>query len=495
MNKKVIIGIAATAAIGFASIWSIAQQGDDKKPNQKRDGVVQYVTQSNPNSKYSGAVDFSAAAEQSVKSVVHITTRSEQLYQGFFGIQQVPQYGSGSGVIISPDGYIVTNNHVVDGSKEVRVTFSNNVTKTAKVIGTDPATDLAVIKVEGNNYPYMIFGNSDEVKLGQWVLAVGYPLNLDATITAGIVSAKSRNIGINRRNSNYAIESFIQTDAAVNMGNSGGALVTTDGLLIGINSAIATPTGTYAGYSYAIPSNLVRKIVNDLIDYGSVQRGFIGAQLIDPAYITEKTLDQLGINKDLYDEGIQGVIVAEVVDNGGAQKAGIRPGDIITAINGITTNNSSILMEHIALHNPGDVVKLEYIRDGRTYNANVVLKSEKEMKEEHYASTTKSSSRKNSKGQEYYSEKYGFGVQSLSPEDLHAYGLKNGVEVSEVDPKGKLGRMFMGDMIKKGFVITKINGKEVSSVDDVREALDNARGLSLSGTYPGTGERYSLSIQ
>lgn len=497
MKKKFILGIAAAAVIGSVSIWALAQ---NENTGTQSDGIVHYVS-NNPNtSSYNGTVDFSSAAEQTVKSVVHITTRSEQVSTGFFGTQRVPQFGSGSGVIISEDGYIVTNNHVVQGSDEVRVTFANNVTKTAKVIGTDPATDLAVIKVEGNKHPYIVFGNSDEVKLGQWVLAVGYPLNLDATVTAGIVSAKSRNIGVNRRNSNFAIESFIQTDAAVNMGNSGGALVSTDGLLIGINSAIATPTGAYAGYSYAIPSNLVRKVVNDLIDYGSVQRGFIGAQLIDMSNVNKRTLNQLGLSENIMNGDIQGVIVADVVNQGGAQQAGLTRGDIITSVNGVATNNSSQLMEQVAMHNPGDKVDIRYYRDGNEYQANITLQSEKEISGNGLASTSssnrksESNSTRNSGNAEFYSEKYGFGIQSLSSEDLQYYGLRNGVEVSDVDPKGRLSANFMGDMIREGFIITKINGMDVNSADDVRDALEQSKGLSLSGTYPGTGERYSIRI-
>lgn len=497
MKKKFIAGIAAAAVIGSASIWAVAQK--DNNATQS-DGIVHYVSNNSNSSPYNGTIDFSTAAEQTVKSVVHITTRSEQVSTGFFGTQRTPQFGSGSGVVISEDGYIVTNNHVVQGSNEVRVTFSNNVTKTAKVIGTDPATDLAVIKVDGNKYPYIVFGNSDDVKLGQWVLAVGYPLNLDATVTAGIVSAKSRNIGINRRNSNFAIESFIQTDAAVNMGNSGGALVSTDGLLIGINSAIATPTGTYAGYSYAIPSNLVRKVVNDLIDFGNVQRGFIGAQLIDMSNVNGRTLDQLGLSENIMNGDIQGVIVADVVNQGGAQLAGLKRGDIITSINGITTNNSSQLMEQVAMHNPGDKVDVRYYRDGGEYNAHITLRSEQEISGNSLASApsnnkkSERSAPRNSGNAQFYSEKYGFGVQSLSSEDLQYYGLQHGVEVSDIDPKGRLSSNFMGDMIREGFVITKINGKDVNSADDVREALDASKGLSLSGTYPRTGERYSIRI-
>ena len=230
---------------------------------------------------------------------------------------------SGSGVVISPDGYIVTNNHVVADAKEVSVTFNDRYTTKAKVVGTDPGTDIAVLKVDGDkNMSYMEFGNSDDAKLGQWVLAVGYPLSLDATVTAGIISAKGRSIGINRSQSASAIESFIQTDAAVNPGNSGGALVNTAGQLIGINSAIASPTGSYAGYSYAIPSNIVRKAVNDLMKYGSVQRAYMGVEYVS----SPEQLAKLGI------DNVNGVYVMNVRPNSGAAKAGLTKGDVCEMI-------------------------------------------------------------------------------------------------------------------------------------------------------------------
>lgn len=498
MKRRIITGIAAAAVIGSASIWAIAQYDRDRNPTTN-DGIVQFAATTTNTNKYAGAVDFSLAAEQTVKSVVHITTKSEAVYKGFYGVQQVPQMGSGSGVVISEDGYIVTNNHVVQGADEVKVTFSNNVSKTAKVIGTDPASDLAVIKVEGSNYPFIVFGNSDDVKLGQWVLAVGYPLNLDATVTAGIVSAKSRNIGINRRNSQYSIESFIQTDAAVNMGNSGGALVNTDGYLIGINSAIATPTGTYAGYSYAIPSNLARKVVNDIIGFGSVQRGFIGAQLIDISRLNEGAAEDLGLPNSVINSDLQGVVVADVVDNGGAQKAGMRRGDIITKVNGMESSNSSQLMEMIAMKNPGDEVNITYIRNNQSYNAVIKLKSQDELYNSNVASDVRSadkgsSSKWNQKNgrSSYYSEDFGFGVGKLDEQERSKYALENGVVVTEVDPQGKLS--YMAD-IKEGFVITNINGKNVDSPEEVQDALNAKKGISITGTYPGTGSKYSFSYR
>jgi len=249
------------------------------------------------------------------------------------------QRASGSGVIITDDGYIVTNNHVVDGADEINVTLPNKKSYKASVIGADPSSDIAVIKIEGKGFPYLVYGNSDEVKLGQWVLAIGYPLNLDVTVTAGIVSAKSRSIGINGQQSNSPVESFIQTDAAVNPGNSGGALINTNGELIGINSAIASPTGSYAGYSYAIPVNMAKKIVTDIVKFGTVQRAYIGIN-----YAGENISDEAKkqLEKEIgvaYKEG-EGVNVTGVPEGGAAANAGMKKGDIITKGNGANETQS-----------------------------------------------------------------------------------------------------------------------------------------------------------
>ena len=318
-------------------------------------------------------VDFQSAAEASVKAVVHIktTTKARTVvandpfmddFFGMFGQRQYtlpPQMGSGSGVVISPDGFIVTNNHVVAGADQLTVTFNDRYTTTAKVVSTDPSTDIAVVKVEEKNLPFMEIGNTDEVRLGQWVLAVGYPLSLDATVTAGIVSAKSRSIGINRQQSRSAIESFIQTDAAVNPGNSGGALVNTKGQLIGINSAIASPTGSYAGYSYAIPANIVRKVVADLKQYGKVQRGYIGIQYLDRKNATPEQLSALGLDRN------DGVYVQDVTAGGGAVAAGIRKGDFITQIAGVPVHTEPELLEQVARYKPGDHIAITYKRGGQ----------------------------------------------------------------------------------------------------------------------------------
>lgn len=276
------------------------------------------------------------------------------------------QVASGSGVLVSANGYIVTNNHVVNRADELLVTLNDKNDYKAKVIGTDPSSDLAVIKIEGNNFPYLTFANSDEVRVGQWILAIGYPLNLETTVTSGIVSAKARNLGINNRNSRNPIESFIQTDAAVNPGNSGGALVNTDGNLIGINSAIASPTGSYAGYSYAIPSNLVARVTSDIIKFGSSKRAYLGIMF------GNDQMSGADRRKNNIPDG-NGVYVMDVAKGSGADEAGIQKGDFITKLNGSPINTGTQLVGKISALRPGDKINITYVRDGNNNTTEVTL--------------------------------------------------------------------------------------------------------------------------
>ncbi len=316
--------------------------------------------------------DFTRAAEKGMPGVVHITASKTQTQArrggndilDFFGymMPDIPQEGTGSGVIISRDGYIVTNNHVIDFADKVEVTLFDKRKFTAKVIGTDPTTDIAVIKIEDNNLPTLKVANSDKVKVGEWVLAVGNPFNLTSTVTAGIVSAKGRDINILRDRS--AIESFIQTDAAVNPGNSGGALINLEGELIGINTAIQSRTGSFAGYSFAVPSNIAKKVVDDIIQYGSAQRGFLGINIIS---MSNDLADELNLNF------IEGVYVEEVAETGAAIKAGILPGDIVTAVNDQEVKSAPELQELIGRFRPGDTVTLELLRRDKIENISVRL--------------------------------------------------------------------------------------------------------------------------
>ena len=320
-------------------------------------------------------VDFTEAAEKSVNAVVHIRAEIvtsntyydffgaflEQIYGGKIEIPDNVSVGFGSGVVISPDGYIVTNNHVVEGARKIEVTFNNKHKRLAKIIGTDPTTDIALIKVEAKDLECLTFGDSDQVRVGEWVLAVGNPFNLTSTVTAGIVSAKARNINIL---GNGTIESFIQTDAAVNPGNSGGALVNTKGDLVGINAAIASRTGSYVGYSFAIPSNIAKKVVEDFMLYGSLQRAYIGVAV---AEMTEELAEQKGI------DGLSGVYVVELYANSGAHKAGIKKGDVLLSINDMPVDTRSQLTGVVAQYRPGDKVNVKLMRDGKEIVKKVTL--------------------------------------------------------------------------------------------------------------------------
>ena len=377
-----IVGVSAASAVG--SVWTYGKLTNQKTAFvQSTDGKLPVNYAGFFENAAGGAepVDFTKAANAAVPAVVHIKTKipakkisndlprsrrnngMEDWFDQFFNFGpqiQPEQRASGSGVIISDDGYIVTNNHVIsDGAEgvadEITVTLHNKKVYKAKVIGRDPSSDIAVLKVDGTGLPYMVYGNSDNVKLGQWVLAVGYPLTLETTVTAGIVSAKSRYIGINSRQSSSPVESFIQTDAAVNQGNSGGGLFTVDGQLIGINSAILAPNGTYAGYSFAIPVNIVRKIVNDLIEFGDVKRGYLGISYQPNEVENARLIKQAGVK-----EG-QGVYVQSVPSDGAASQAGLKEGDVIIKINGTPVSSGMEMSAGIASYRPGEKVPVTFI--------------------------------------------------------------------------------------------------------------------------------------
>ncbi len=317
-------------------------------------------------------LDFTEAAERSIHAVVHIKTKINQQYYSnpfsdfFFGTQprqynQITPLASGSGVIVSDDGYIVTNYHVIRDASIIDVMLNDKREYEAKVIGYDEMTDIALLKIDEKGLPFLLYGNSDNIKIGQWVLAIGNPFNLTSTVTAGIVSAKARNINII---SKYGIEAFIQTDAAVNPGNSGGALVNTDGELVGINTAIASNTGSYAGYSFAIPVNIVKKVIADLIKYGKVQRAFIGASIVD--------LDA-DISKYLNISQTEGVYIYDVNPDGAAGKAGIKKGDIISSINGEKIKSLPQLQEQLAKYRPNDVIDIIVLRNNKSISYKVKL--------------------------------------------------------------------------------------------------------------------------
>jgi S1-C subfamily serine protease len=331
------------------------------------------------------------------------------------------------------------------------------------VIGNDPNYDLAVLKIDGNNLPFMLYGNSDEVQLGQWVLAVGYPLSLETTVTAGIVSAKGRTIGINSRQSNAPVESFIQTDAAVNQGNSGGALVNTSGQLIGINSAILAPSGTYAGYSFAIPVNLVKKVVGDIIQFGNVQRGYLGVSY-PTEDLNEEQMKQMGIN-----DNDEGVYVSAVAPDGAAQAAGIKRGDLITKINGTDVASGLEMSSVLANFKPGDKVEVTYKRKGSESTVAVVLKKSPGNYEAVVTANVQ--------------DQVGADLETLDPKKAEQYNIEGGVVVKSIKKGGAISKTRM----EEGFIITSVNGIDVKSVDELGKALMAARGtVKLEGMYPGS---------
>jgi len=439
-----------------------------------------------------GPADFVDAASAAIPATVHIKTKTTRTatnnlpkknpFSDLFGIdpndffgdrgRSMPELGSGSGVIISEDGYIVTNNHVVDGADEVTVTLSNKKYFKAKVVATDPSTDLAVVRVEAKGLPFLLYGNSDDVKVGQWVLAVGYPLSLETTVTAGIVSAKGRSIDINIRQSQAPVESFIQTDAAVNPGNSGGPLINPQGQLIGINSAIASPTGSYAGYSFTIPVNIVKKVVTDLIKYGTTQRAYLGIE-----YARENLSDDQKRENGITDDQV-GVFIMNVRENGAAAKAGLHKGDVIVKLNDISVNTGAELVGQIAIYRPGDKIKITYLRNGKESEANVIL-----MNSSGNMDLVKNSA----------FDKLGAQFQPLQKKDAEKLSVKGGVVVTSISEKGLFSRTRM----EEGFIILKVNGQSVSSVDEFRKIVEQAGNgsLKLEGVYPGYDGTFSYPLR
>jgi len=430
----------------------------------------------------SNRVDFTYAAERTVHAVVHVKTTSDResdyssgnpfydFFFGYRGFEQKPQpvEGFGSGVIISDNGYIVTNNHVVDNAKEIQVTLNDKRIYKAKLIGHDPNTDIAVIKIDEKELPYIPYGNSDNLKVGEWVLAVGNPYNLTSTVTAGIVSAKARNIGIMGNNlgqakNKYPIESFIQTDAAVNPGNSGGALVNVRGELVGINTAIASPTGSYIGNSFAIPVSIVKKAVADLIEYGKVQRAILGVNIddIDSELAKEKNLDKM-----------EGVYIAGVLEDGAADQAGIKEGDVILSINGVNVNSSSELQEQIGRYRPNDKVEILLTRDKKRKQIQATLRNME--------------GNTNIVRKEEVASMLGATLNNLSDETRTKLGIKGGVQVVELG-NGK----FKSAGIQKGFIILQINNESVYTVEDVEKIIGSVTGgVYIEGIYPNSNAVY-----
>ncbi|MBM3413576.1 MAG: PDZ domain-containing protein [Bacteroidetes bacterium] len=486
--KQVMLIIGISSVTSVSSVWLYGKFANPQVATlaQSADG--------NTPSNYAGffnaapgaeTTDFTKAAQAAVPAVVHIKTKIpakkitnqlprnrggmfDDFFDQFFNFPQIQpeQRASGSGVLISDDGYIVTNNHVIsDGgtgiAEEINVTLNDKKTYKAKVIGKDPSSDIAVLKIDGTGFPYLIYGNSDIVKLGQWVLAIGYPLTLETTVTAGIVSAKGRSIGVNGRQSQTPIESFIQTDAAVNQGNSGGALITTDGQLIGINSAIYAPTGTYAGYSFAIPINLAKKIVNDLIKFGDVKRPYLGI-MSDGRHIN----------------ATDGAYVGTIAPDGAAATAGLKKGDIIKKINEVPITSWSELQGTIASLNAGEKISILYKRDGKEYTTTATLKADQSNFENIVA---------NSLG-----ELLGAELENADKKVALRNEAEGGIRVKRILKGGPLSRTRM----QEEFIIISVNGAQVKTIDELSRAIASTRSesLNLEGFYDGYEGLYRYPV-
>ncbi len=481
MKAKYLIGAFLMALLGGAVTLFAYTKIIDKRSGQSVKDTSQVEIKDGKAiltalAMQEGQVDFTYAAEMTVHAVVHVRTKttvgaqaSNPIMEWFYGDsysrpREVSGYGSG--VIISEDGYIITNNHVIDDAENVEVKLNDNRTFPAAIIGRDPSTDIALLKIKANNLPFVRYGDSEQLKLGEWVLAVGNPFNLTSTVTAGIVSAKGRSLGI--LDNDLRIESFIQTDAALNMGNSGGALVNTKGLLVGITSAIVSPSGAYAGNSFAIPVSIVKKVVEDLKQYGEVQRAIIGVNIRE---VTQEDAD-----KQKLDE-VRGVLIASVIPNGSAADAGLKENDIIIKFNSVDVATPSELQVQVGKLRPGDKANITYIRNGKQSTVPVVMKN--------VAGNTAVVTRDMGSG-----IVYGAKLEALGSTDKRTFNVDYGVKVAELND----GR-FKDLGIKKGYIILSINGKKVKNAEDVRDATSNESDLRSIEGIQSNGTFFSYSFR
>jgi len=489
MNKKFLFGMIASSFIGAM----MALGGYQLVVEDQQTNIVSQVNSESPvnftnyvfdstNFVVPEGLNFVYAAKSATPAVVHIKTKynaqrangnnpMDQFFREYFGEQyeqqRAPGMGAGSGVIVTSDGYIATNNHVVEDADEIDVLLNDNRSFRAKVIGTDPDTDLALLKIDGENLPFTGFGDSENIQIGEWVLAIGNPFEFRSTVTAGIVSAKARNINILARGgSNTRIEAFIQTDAAVNPGNSGGALVNLKGELVGINTAIASPTGAFAGYSFAVPATLVKKVIFDLKDFGAVHRPLLGIRISD-------VNAELAEAKDL--NVLKGVYVASVGEASSAFDAGLEAEDVIIAIDGKKVTNTSQLQEQVAMNSPGDKIEVTYIRAGKTKTTIATLKNALNTTAVVKAETAKS-----------------FKVEGaiLAPVDNEVkqkLNIDEGLQIQDI-ASGK----WKDAGIEKGFIVTKIDRQPIGSMQELTAALNNARGegILIEGIYPNGEKAY-----
>jgi Do/DeqQ family serine protease len=443
--KKIVIVVLFSALGGAITL------GMYKLFIEKPQVVIEKSTASYPatlQTNYSNEIspsmentDFTIAAEKTLNSVVHVKNTSlktvrdpftEFFYGQGSGTKQYSQVGTGSGVIVSKDGYIITNNHVIRNATDIEVTMNNKKTYKAELIGTDSTNDIALLKIGADNLPYITFGDSDSIKIGEWVLAVGNPYNLTSTVTAGIISAKGRDL-----DGNSSIDSFIQTDAAVNPGNSGGALVNTRGELIGINTAISSRTGSFIGYSFAVPSNIAKKVIEDIMEYGNVQKAILGVR---GGELNNKIAENLQIDKT------EGFYISEVTENSGAKIAGLKEKDIIVRLNDVKISTYADLKGYINSKRPNDIITVTYLRDGVERKANVTL----------------------TKNEVTTIQSLGLEIKNLKSSELKKLKISNGVKVTAIS-----NSELIAYGVKEGYVLSAINNKKIFSVDDVNEIIAN----------------------
>lgn len=480
MKMKGLLGIFVAALTGGLVAFGVSTKliGDQESAAIVNERPVEFVSAPKVVTVPGTSLDFTVAASNTVNSVVHIKTQYQvsQKQNAWFEMFEVPgqlAQSSGSGVIIKSNGYIVTNNHVIDGASDIEVVMNDNRSFEAKLVGKDPATDLAILKINAKGLPAVPFGNSDNLKIGEWVLAVGNPFSLTSTVTAGIVSAKGRNINlldVDPERKIFPIESFIQTDAAVNPGNSGGALVDTDGDLIGINTAIASRTGSYSGYSFAVPSSIVKKVANDIMEFGEVQRAFIGVSISD---LSQEIADDLGFDQ------VSGVFVRGLTPGGAAAEVGIETGDVILSVEDAEVNSVASLQEKVNQFRPGDKVRVKVKRENDVLDYLVTLRNQEGVTE---LSENLSASRIRTEGA---------WLEALTSTELDELSLSNGVKLKK-DDEGRFRRAG----IREGFIITKIDKKKVEKPMDVDQLLSAKEGgVLIEGIYPnGTKAYYGFGL-